>query len=225
MLSGPVRRRDEHLVRRPERFQLRLHRVLVGLPRGRDRLQGHDDGRHRQLLLPELQLERRGRDPVRARVTRDHRVHDHRRHGTIAAASSGINCDINSNPSISNTVVAFCMDFQALYCDLTSTPEITHSVSYGNAVNDSLCGDHHDNAFVDPLFCGMGYYDLELCEDSPCLAGNNAWGERRVRLAGQGDLVGGDQGALQVTSRRVRDYLRSTSFLVSLSSSDVRRQK
>jgi hypothetical protein len=106
-------------------------------------------------------------------------------HVTIAAASSGINCDINSHPSISNTIVAFCTDFQALYCDLTSTPEITHSVSYGNAVNDSLCGNRHDNAFVDPLFCGMGYYDLELCANSICVAGNNAWGER-VGAYGQG---------------------------------------
>jgi hypothetical protein len=43
-------------------------------------------------------------------------------------------------------------------------------------VSDSLPGTHHDNLFVDPLFCGMAYYDFSHCANSVCL-GNNDWGE------------------------------------------------
>jgi hypothetical protein len=52
-----------------------------------------------------------------------------------------------------------------------------HSIVYGNAAGDSLYGTtHHDNAFVDPLFCGLAAQDLTLCANSWGLLTNNTWG-------------------------------------------------
>jgi len=96
---------------------------------------------------------------------------------TIARAPSGIYADSNSYPTIRNTVVAFSTDYRGFYCDGLSTMDVTHCVSYGNADSDSLPGTHYDNLFVDPLFCGMAYYDFSHCANSVCLPGNNGWGE------------------------------------------------
>jgi hypothetical protein len=98
-------------------------------------------------------------------------------HVTIASAPGGFHVDSNSTPEISNTVVAFSTAAGAFLCDGLSTPDITQCISYGNAGGDSLCGNHYDNLFVDPLFCGMAYYDVSNCANSPCLPANNAWGE------------------------------------------------
>jgi hypothetical protein len=51
-----------------------------------------------------------------------------------------------------------------------------HSIVFANAGGDSLIGPHHNNAFVDPLFCGMGGGSFTLCANSPALPVHNAWG-------------------------------------------------
>jgi predicted outer membrane repeat protein len=59
------------------------------------------------------------------------------------------------------------------------SPEIFHCVVFGNAGGDSLPGYAHDNEFADPLVCdlyGPSGGNLSLCDNSPCLPGNNAWG-------------------------------------------------
>jgi hypothetical protein len=60
-----------------------------------------------------------------------------------------------------------------------------HSIIYGNAAGDSLYGTHHDNAFLDPLFCNMAGSDLTLCSNSWGLPTNNTWGVD-VGVEGQG---------------------------------------
>ncbi len=55
--------------------------------------------------------------------------------------------------------------------------EITHCIAYANAGGDSLPSHHHDNLFVDPLFCDAGSHDYTVCADSKCLMEHNAWGE------------------------------------------------
>jgi hypothetical protein len=51
-----------------------------------------------------------------------------------------------------------------------------HSIVFANAGGDSLYGTHHDNAFVDPLFCGVGGGQFTLCANSPALPVYNPWG-------------------------------------------------
>ena len=64
-------------------------------------------------------------------------------------------------------------------------PTTYHSLSYGNAGGDSLCGNHHDNLFTDPLWCNVYNDDFEVCENSPCLPENNPWGVQ-IGPLGQG---------------------------------------
>lgn len=58
------------------------------------------------------------------------------------------------------------------------TPVVTHCCVVENVGGDSLCGDYHDNLFVDPLFCHPEVGDYGLHDDSPCLPGYNPWGEQ-----------------------------------------------
>jgi predicted outer membrane repeat protein len=84
----------------------------------------------------------------------------------------------HSSPVIANTIIAFSAAGEAVLCDQgTENPTITHCVVYANAGGDSLCGDYHDNAYEDPLFCDMPNGDLTLCANSPCLPGAT-WPER-----------------------------------------------
>ncbi len=82
-----------------------------------------------------------------------------------------------SNPSIVNTIIAFTENGGAIACGSGALPSITHSCSFGNVSGDSLCGNYHDNAFQDPLFCDAAGGNLDLHDDSPCLPENNVWTE------------------------------------------------
>ena len=53
--------------------------------------------------------------------------------------------------------------------------EVHHCVVFGHAGGDSLPVAHHDNLFVDPLFCAAASRNFTLCEDSPCRPGGNDW--------------------------------------------------
>ena len=96
-------------------------------------------------------------------------------YGGDAFNGGGIYCQI-ANPLITNTIVAYGLRGRGVYC-LSSEPEITHCIFYGNLPVDVLCGNHHDNLSVPPLFCDSGSLDFTLCADSPGLPANNDWEE------------------------------------------------
>ncbi len=95
-----------------------------------------------------------------------------------ATQASGIHVAGVSAPTIANTIIAHGTGAGAIFCDPSATPSITHSCVYGNAEDDSLCGDFFENLFLDPLFCDVGEPNLELQDASPCLPYNNEWNER-----------------------------------------------
>ncbi len=88
----------------------------------------------------------------------------------------------SGSPSVERCIFAFG---ERPATNLYGSPTFTHCVTFGHSVSDSLPGDAHDNAFIDPVFCGLPARDLTLCADSPCLAANNTWGED-VGALGQG---------------------------------------
>ena len=50
--------------------------------------------------------------------------------------------------------LAFSTDGGPVYCDdETCFPDVSHCCVFANAGGDSLCGDHSENLFEDPLFC------------------------------------------------------------------------
>jgi len=105
-----------------------------------------------------------------------------------AVTGAGVFCAGASNPTITNTVLAFSTLGGALYCsDETDLPVTTHCCVHENADDDSLCGTYFENIFVDPLFCNLNGGDLRLSPGSPCLPASNAWGER-VGALGEGCL-------------------------------------
>ena len=85
--------------------------------------------------------------------------------------------------AITNTIIAL-NDGTAVEC-ADSTPEITHCCIFQNTGGDSLCGNYHDNMFVDPLFCHAVQRDFDVHSDSPCLPEYNPWGEQ-VGASGAG---------------------------------------
>jgi hypothetical protein len=73
--------------------------------------------------------------------------------------------------TVTNTVIAFSSAGPAgygVYAD--------HCVIFGNAGGDTLSGQP-DNLYQDPLFCNIFDDNFMVCENSPCLAGNNSWVE------------------------------------------------
>ncbi len=97
--------------------------------------------------------------------------------GNAAVPGDGAIASTDSSPGIDHTIMAGTESGAAIVCHGSPTPSTTRSCVFGNAAGDSLCGDHSDNLFSDPLFCDAGGGDLGLHDDSPCLPGNNAWSE------------------------------------------------
>ena len=83
---------------------------------------------------------------------------------------------LDAAPDFTETIIAQTIDGAGLGCTGPSVPSITHCCSYGNASGDSLCGNHAENLFVDPLFCDVVSQDFTLHDDSPCLPAYNPWG-------------------------------------------------
>jgi len=95
----------------------------------------------------------------------------------VGIQGGNIFCQNGSRPSINRSIIAFSTGGGAIVClDETDVPSTTRSCVYGNAGGDDLCGNQSENLFVDPLFCDMNEDDVSLCENSECLAENNAWG-------------------------------------------------
>lgn len=76
-----------------------------------------------------------------------------------------------------NSIIAFSAEGAAVTCDYVGWPTITRCCVYGNAGGDVMCGNHFTNLFEDPRFCDLPNGDLTIHEESPCLPGNNEWGE------------------------------------------------
>ena len=114
--------------------------------------------------------------------------------GNEAPQGGAIDCGTLSFPVIANSIFAFGTEGGVVHCPASSTPTISHCCVFGNAGGDSLCGDYHDNLFADPLFCPG---EFTLRDDSPCLPGNNPWGEPigAWDLGGCGPSTGLSEGA------------------------------
>jgi hypothetical protein len=78
-----------------------------------------------------------------------------------------------SSAVIERSIIAFSESGVAVAGGANS--EILHSCIYANAGGDSLDGYHHDNLFVDPLFCDLSTDYHTLCQNSVCLPVNNPW--------------------------------------------------
>jgi len=76
-----------------------------------------------------------------------------------------------------NSIIAFSPEGAAVTCDYIGWPTITHCCVFGNAGGDVMCGNYFDNLFEDPRFCDLPNGDLTIHEESPCMPGNNPWGE------------------------------------------------
>ena len=101
---------------------------------------------------------------------------------SASITGAGINCVYDSNPTITNNIIAFSTSGEAVFADGDSHPSLTHNVIYENAGGDSLEANT-DNLYQDPCFCNMEAEDYDYCEDSPCLPDNNAW----MELIGAGE--------------------------------------
>lgn len=87
-------------------------------------------------------------------------------------------------PIVERTAITFSGG-KPVDCGGAAVPDISHCIIFGHAGGDSLCGNHRDNLFADPLWCNVYNDDLEVCENSPCLPENNLWGVQ-VGPMGQG---------------------------------------
>jgi hypothetical protein len=107
------------------------------------------------------------------------------------------------------------LDFRGVGITLVGQAGASSTTIDMNAGGDSLPGDSGDNLFTDPLLCDVYHDDFTLCENSPCVADNNAWGEPvGAHGIGCGNCDspveamswGGDQRAVSIVwnSRRVR---------------------
>ena len=105
-------------------------------------------------------------------------------YGNEATLGTSLCCEYSS-PSVLNSVMSFGTPGNVVACRSTGTPFIEHCVVFANAGGDSLCGSHHENLFVDPLFCDAGEIGAGVAADSPCLADNNDWDEQ-IGAYGQG---------------------------------------
>jgi parallel beta-helix repeat protein/predicted outer membrane repeat protein len=92
--------------------------------------------------------------------------------GNSAPSGGAICVSEPCDPTVMQSVVAFTGPGASTIRCGGGNPTITRCVVFGNAPGDSLCGDHHDNAFLDPLFCNVLTGDLTLASNSPCLPGN-----------------------------------------------------
>ncbi|UCG53206.1 MAG: hypothetical protein JSW58_06530, partial [Candidatus Latescibacterota bacterium] len=97
---------------------------------------------------------------------------------SATANAGGIYMRNPSNPTITNTIIAFSSQGSALECDSGADPLISCSNIFGNAGGDNLCGtDGGGNISADPRFCGPpGSGDVSIYTSSPCAPANNSCG-------------------------------------------------
>jgi len=86
-----------------------------------------------------------------------------------SAPQGGAIYGYDASPLITNTILSFSPEGTAVYCPGAGSFTISHCCVYGNAGGDSLCGDYHDNIYVDPGFCDASMGAFCLDESSPCV--------------------------------------------------------
>jgi hypothetical protein len=99
------------------------------------------------------------------------------RNGGSGTPQGTIYCFNTPAPTIGRCVIAFGTAGPAMTCVGGAAPVTTHSIVYGNAGGNTLCGSPGDNLAADPLLCGVDAGNVAVCANSPCLPANNAWGE------------------------------------------------
>jgi hypothetical protein len=90
-----------------------------------------------------------------------------------AIDGSALYCTEGSSPRIENSIVAFSLASEAVYCDATSSADLVCCDLYGNAGGDWVgCIEDQQglagNFSEDPLFCDPGTGDFQLAANSPC---------------------------------------------------------
>ncbi len=80
----------------------------------------------------------------------------------------------NSNADVDNSILAFNVSGEGLFCSLYSTATLTCTCVWDNDGGDwvsciELQGSLSGNMTYNPLFCGLDFFDVYLCADSPCL--------------------------------------------------------
>jgi hypothetical protein len=98
--------------------------------------------------------------------------------------------------SVTNSIVSFAPRGDPFHLQF-GTATVEHCVVFGNAEGDWIPEGNPDNLFVDPRFCDVYDDDFTLCENSPCLEENNAWGEP---IGAHGAGCGGCDTAVEVAS-------------------------
>jgi len=93
--------------------------------------------------------------------------------GTMSGA--GIYVYDNSNADLDNTIVAFNVSGEAIYLSLFSEALMICSCFWDNDGGDWVGAiapqqTQSGNMTLNPLFCGLDFFDVWLCADSPCLA-------------------------------------------------------
>jgi hypothetical protein len=130
-----------------------------------------------------------------AEITRSNVVYNTTSDGGYAAVQSN-----DSQPTITQTIIAYNYGGGGgMACAGPKLPTTYHSLSYGNAGGDSLCGNYHSNLFRDPYFCDAPMDDFTLHDDSPCLPAYNPWSVHIGRYgAGGCGSAGIDDGEMPV---------------------------
>ncbi len=91
-----------------------------------------------------------------------------------SGTGAGIRSASDAAPEVRYSIVAFGRGGAGVSCS-DANLLMEYCCVFGNASGDSLCGDHADNIFVDPMFCDPEAGEFSLHEDSPCVPGNNPW--------------------------------------------------
>jgi hypothetical protein len=104
--------------------------------------------------------------------------------GNSANHNAGGVWSYGSGMSMANTIIALSTQGAGYGSGGGGPPNISHCVVFGNVGGDTLAS-HPDNIYLDPLLCNVDQNNFALCANSPCLPGNNIWGEL-VGAYGQG---------------------------------------
>jgi hypothetical protein len=104
-----------------------------------------------------------------ASVTLDHCTF----HANAAVSGAGLALSPGSSATISNTIIAFASQGDAIACDSPADVTLSCTDIYGNAGGDwtgCIAGwlGVDGNVAADPLFCAPANGDLRLAADSPC---------------------------------------------------------
>ncbi len=92
--------------------------------------------------------------------------------GTTGGA--GVSIYEDSWATIDETIIAFNIVGEAVYCSLNATATLSCCCLWSNEGGDwvsCIAGQESTagNMTANPLFCGLSFYDVYLCADSPCL--------------------------------------------------------